>query len=560
MDKSKQQSFEKGAVVLIIATAISKIIGALFKIPLNNIIGDLGFGYYSSAYDLFLPIYGISMTGLPIVVSRMVASRAAEGRFRDAKAVFNVAKMAFTAAGLLMTFLMILLINPFLKLTDMTGSSLYSLLCVAPAIFFCCVISAYRGYYEGLNNMYPTAVSNIIEAACKLVFGYTLAFVTMKISHNVAYAAAAAICGVTIGVILGTLTVMLLGKIKGYGIDKKDYEDSLSTERKRELLKIIFMLSVPVVISSFITNISSLVDVVTVKWQLGKLMSEHGDFIKNIYKESINSYNDAAHKVLSDSTIPTFLYGVRSKTYTVYNLIPTIAAVLGVSALPTLVNVWCTNREDKQEIKKCIDSILRFTALIVFPAGIGMIAIAPQIMELLYHSHASVEIGAPILRIYGASALFAGMCVPLMNMLQAVGKPYVPLYNMLVGAVIKTALNIILISVPGINVNGAAIGTLCCFVFIFVFNFHALVKHTGVMPDIFRNILKPFVAALLCGGSAFGFVLLFGKGDIKTVLAIFCAAVVYFFAVLLLKVVTVDEILKHPRVRKLRFLSKNVEK
>lgn len=556
MNKPKKQSFEKGAVVLIIATAISKIIGALFKIPLNNLIGDLGFGYYSSAYDLFLPIYGISMTGLPIVVSQMVSSRVAETKFRDAKTVFNISKTAFSAAGLLITFLMILLINPFLKLTDMTGESLYSLLSIAPAIFFCFLISAYRGYYEGLNNMYPTAVSNVIEAVCKLVFGYTFAYITMKTSKNVAYAAAAAIWGVTIGMILGTLAVMLIGKVKGCGIQKSQCDNSLKTENKRSLLKIIFVLSVPIVLSSLITNISSLIDVVTIKWQLGRLMAEHGDFIKTIYSESINSYNREANTVLSDSTIPTFLYGVRSKTYTIYNLIPTIAAVLGVSALPTLVKVWCAKREDKREIKKCINSVLRFTSLLVFPAGIGMIAIAPQIMELLYDSFASVQIGAPLLRIYGAAALFAGMCVPLMNMLQAVEKHYAALYNMIVGLVVKIILNIVLASVPRINVNSAAIGTLCCYAVIFILNFHTLVKHTGVMPDITANILKPFAAALVCGGSAYLFVCSLGVSSVATILAIMFAAIVYAVMVLLLKVVTFEELLSHLRIKNRKFSQK----
>lgn len=556
MPKRKQQSFVEGALVLVVATALAKIIGALFKIPLNNIIGDLGFGYYSSAYDLFLPIYGISMTGLPMVVSRMVAERVAEGRHLSAKRVFSAAFTAFTLGGIILTVLMLLLIKPFLALTDMTGSSLYSLLAIAPAWFFCCVISAYRGYYEGYGNMYPTAVSNIIEAACKLIFGYTLAYITVKQSGNVAYAAAAAISGVTIGVLLATLVTMLYHKLKGVSVQESELSACPETEKRRDILKMLLFLSVPVVISSFVTNVASLVDVMTVKWQLGELMEEHGALLENMYSASIEDYNSAAHKFLSGETLPTFLYGVRSKTYTIYNLVPTIAAVLGVSALPSLVRVWCSEDREKSEVKDCVNSILKFSAIIVFPAGVGMAAIAPDIMDLLYKSHASVEIGAPLLRIYGVTAIFAGLCVPLISMLQAVGKPYVPVRNMLIGAAIKTGVNILLVSVPEVNVRGAAWGTLCCFVYIFVCNFYSLCRHTGVMPDVSLTLIKPLFAALFCGATAFGVRALLGSGSLKTVVAIIAAATVYVVLLFVLSVISLEELSKNPVIGRLNLFHK----
>lgn len=549
MSKRQQHSFLEGAAILVIATALSKIIGAVFKIPLNNIIGDLGFGYYSSAYDLFVPIYGISLTGLPMVVSRMVAERVAEGRYLSAKRVFKVSVIAFTAFGAVMTALMFLLIKPFLALTDMTGATYYSLLAVAPAWLFCCVMSAYTGYYEGYGNMYPTAWANVIEALSKLVFGYTFAYVAVKKSANVAHAAAAAILGVTIGVFLATLFTFIYYKVKG---DNAKQITNENVEPKREILKSIALLAVPIVLSSFVTNMTTFIDLITVKWQLGNLMGESFEHIKAMYGASIDEYNATAHELLTVENMPTFLYGVRSKTNTIYNLVPSIVSVLGISALPSLVHVWCKENCKQDEVKNCINSVLKVTSIITFPAAIGMIAVAPNIMSLLYESHASVEIGAPLLRIYGVAAIFSGLSVPLVNMLQAVGKPYLPVRNMLIGAALKTALNIGLVAVPNINVHGAAYGTLGCFLCIFVLNFYSLCKITGVKPEVWGTLIKPLFAALICGAAALLCSTLLGLGTLKTLLSIAVAAVIYFVLLFAFSVLKIEDVLKSPILDKLK--------
>ncbi|MBQ2274381.1 MAG: polysaccharide biosynthesis protein [Clostridia bacterium] len=547
MSKRQQHSFLEGAAILVIATALSKIIGAVFKIPLNNIIGDLGFGYYSSAYDLFVPIYGISLTGLPMVVSRMVAERVAEGRYLSAKRVFKVSVIAFTAFGAGMTALMFLLIKPFLALTDMTGATYYSLLAVAPAWLFCCVMSAYTGYYEGHGNMYPTAWANVIEALSKLVFGYTFAYVAVKKSANVAHAAAAAILGVTIGVFLATLFTFIYYKVKG---DNAKQITNENVEPKREILKSIALLAVPIVLSSFVTNMTTFIDLITVKWQLGNLMGESFEHIKAMYGASIDEYNATAHELLTVENMPTFLYGVRSKTNTIYNLVPSIVSVLGISALPSLVHVWCKEDHKQDEVKNCINSVLKVTSIITFPAAIGMIAVAPNIMSLLYESHASVEIGAPLLRIYGVAAIFSGLSVPLVNMLQAVGKPYLPVRNMLIGAALKAALNIGLVAVPNINVHGAAYGTLGCFLCIFVLNFYSLYKITGVKPEVWGTLIKPLFAALICGAAALLCSTLLGLGTLKTLLSIAVAAVIYFVLLFAFSVLKIEDVLKSPILNK----------
>ncbi len=550
----RKQSFEYGAVILLSATVLSKLIGALFKIPLNNLLGDLGFGYYSSAYDLYYPIYGISITGLPVAVSQMVSQRTAQRRFCDAEKVFFESLRCFAVAGVLLLAATVALSGVFVKLTDPTGNTLYGILAVAPAMLICFIVSAYRGYFEGKQNMTPVAVTSLIEALCKLCFGYTLAAFAVKSGKSASIAAAAAITGVTLGTLFGAVYMAFYRRFKG----EKPTLSVDDGERSSEIRKALFLFAVPVVIGSLVGNLAAFVDVVTVKWQLGRLVERAGDGLRMLYASSVVDYEFVSGEVLDNAAMSTFLYGVRSKAYTIFNLVPTLAGMFGVSAIPVLSGLW-SQGANRENIKKCIDSVLRLTALVVMPAGIGMTALSPRIMSLLYKSTASVEIGAPMLAIYGISAIFAGLSMPLISMLQAVGKEKIPVINLLFGMIVKIAVNLITVGIERVNVLGAAYGTLCCFAFIFVLNFICLVRVTKIKPNLKVDIIKPLSAALLCGATAY-IICLFFTSSAATLLAILAAAVVYMSAVFVFGIITREDILNLPRGEKLILLLEKAKK
>ena len=144
--------------------------------PLSELIGTLGFGYFDSAYQLFTPIYTLAMAGLPIAISRVVAEQMQQGKYKNVRRSLKVTKRLFLVTGLTGFILMLLLIYPFVHFTDETGKTVYSLFAIAPSLLICCIMSAYRGYYEGLRNMYPTAVSDVIEALGKLILGLSFAY------------------------------------------------------------------------------------------------------------------------------------------------------------------------------------------------------------------------------------------------------------------------------------------------------------------------------------------------------------------------------------------------
>ena len=563
-NKRKQQSFQYGAMILLCSTILVKIIGAIFKIPLSNLIGDVGFGYFDSAYQLFTPIYTLAMAGLPIAISRVVAERMQQQRYRDVRKSLRVTQRIFLITGLTGFVIMLLLIYPFVHFTDATGKTIYSLFAIAPSLLFCCIMSAYRGYYEGLRNMYPTAASDVIESLGKLILGYGFAFIIMRITDDVALAAAGAMLGIMVGGAASATFLVLRYKIKGDGITKEELETAPKPDSSKTIAKTIIAIAIPVVLASLANSVSSLVDVSLVKWQLTNMMDKHADTIRNIYDASIKNYNFIQFKngreLLTNAEIPTFLYGIRGKAFTLYNLVPTITSVLGVSALPVLTSCWAKGEGDKTLVKRNMESTLKFTALIAMPVGFGFLFLGPQIMELMYNTKASVEIGGVMLRIYGVAAMFAGLAIPMISMLQAIGKEKVSLRNVAIGAALKVIVNFIFVGMPNINIKGAAIGTCVSYCFIFIANLLSLIKYTGVMPNIYKTIAKPVIAALCCGIMALASGFVFGGfGGIGTILQIAVAAIVYFVVLIVLNTFEEDDFASLPKGDKILNILKKLK-
>lgn len=565
-DVKKPQSFLQGSFILLIATALVKVIGALFRIPLGNLMDDagVGMGYYSVAYDLYLPIYSLAMAGLPIAISRMVAENIAKKKYKDVHRTLSVTRKAFWVTGTVSFLLMCAIAYPFAYFTK-SIDALPAIFCIVPSLIFCCIMSTYRGYYEGLRNMYPTAISQVIEALGKLILGYGLAWAVITYTGSLIYGAAAALLGITLGTAFGALYLVVKYRRQPLAWTNEEWEASPEPKSNRETLKMLIAIAVPVVLGSMVTYVTGFIDVVMVKSQLANVIENHyayfqgaypnliANCIKQIVEESNGALTEAA--VLADpaeiqASLSNALYGCyKGYAYSIYNLIPVLTSVLGVSALPVLATSWA--KKDKEGTKKNVESMLRTTVLIAFPAGLGIATLAKPILTLLYSNHSTVvDVAAPLLTVLGVAAAFAGISIPITNMLQAIGRQKVPVRNMAIGAVLKIVVNFILVGNYKVNMLGAPIGTLCCYVFIAVANFICLVKYSSVMPNIVSTIVKPLVSALLCCAAAFG-VSGFVGGKLGTLLAIIAAVFVYLVALALLKAIEKDDVLSMPKGEKI---------
>ncbi len=555
--RDKQQSFMHGSLVLMLATMLVKVIGAIYRIPLANLLGEDGMGYYSTAYDLYLPMYSLAMAGLPVAISRIIAEHIAAGRYQDVATTLKVAKRSFWVTGGVGFVLMCSLAYPFVAYTGNYGA-LRAVFCIAPCLLICCVMSAYRGYYEGLKNMTPTAISQVIEALGKLVLGYGLSYAVLLVRadnspETLSLAAAASLLGITVGTIISTAYLVVKYHREKDLFTLEQLAAAPAAKSARETLRNLVIIAVPIVLGSLVTYVTSLIDVVMVQRQISQTVAEHPEVFKNLYSGFLAFKAEESGMSESDylfNELPNALYGChRGYAYSIYNLIPTITSVLGVSAIPILASAW--TQGDKEGVRLNTETVFRTTALVSMPAGLGIFALAGPILSFLYSSEYAVAIATPNLRILGLAAVFAGLTIPMTSILQAIGRQKIPVRNMAIGAVIKIAVNFTLVSIPQINIKGVPVGTLCCYVYIFITNFLAIRKYSSVKLNLFSILIKPFIAGALCAGTAFVVSALLGTSKIATILALFAAVVVYVLAVSVLKCVERSDVLSLPKGEKI---------
>ncbi|MBR0536211.1 MAG: polysaccharide biosynthesis protein [Clostridia bacterium] len=580
-DKSaKKQNVLGGAMVLVVATALVKIIGAVYKIPLTGIIGSLGRGYFASAYNIYTPIYAISMAGLPVAVSTIVSKNVALGKYRDVKQVMKITFPLFLALGIVGTGALLLAARPYV---DSVGSpyAIFSVYAIAPSILFCCMMSTYRGYYEGLNNMYPTAISQVIESIGKLVFGLVLSYgvinyATAEVAANgqvfgqmaegdalpaivYAVAAAAAILGVTLGTVFGTIYTVLRHKIKKDGISKDMLVNSPLATRNKDTVSEIIKIAVPTAVSSLVLNITNFIDTWMIQNRLKSVVAESFSVIMGIYGDSIEQAS------ISSDAIHTFLYGAYDTTLDFRNLIPTIMMTLGVSAIPIISGARAKN--DGKTINETVNTVFRTTMLIALPAGAGFFALSEPILSLLYtgtENQSGIAVAAPVLALYGLMMPILTLSSPLTNILQAIGRADVPAKALAIGCAFKIGLNFFLIGIPSVNIKGAVFGTAFFYLLCIFINYFVLRKETGVRIDIKTVLVKPFIAAVLCGVSAWGSytllcsVLTFGDmssrlngHSLACLISIGVAVLVYAISALLLKTLVKNDILLLPKGEKI---------
>lgn len=581
----KHQSFIEGTTILVAATVLVKIIGALFRIPLGSLIGGTGMGYFSKAYDLYSLFYAISVAGLPIAVSRIVAERVAQKRFKDVFKTLRIAQRLFFIVGLVATVIFAVVVIFFV---DHDGGVL-SMTCIIPLVIICCFMSSYRGFYEGLRNMYPTAISSVIEALVKLLLGLGLAyFVIFKataeynalgtvfgnavevpvgasdevIKSAIADAAspiasAVAVFSITLGSLLAMVFLIFYHRIRGPRILREEIALSPRTISGKDTAISLIKIAVPITLASLVTAITAPIDLFTVQTSLESAIDKSPETFMTMYDGLL-----PVGVTLEDmSKVPTYLYGCyKGFGYSIFNLIPSITSMVGVGVLPVLATAWV--ERNKPEIKSNINAMMKISALFSMPCGIGVSVMAKPLLELLYSSKTAseIEVTAPLLTILGIAALFTGMTTPMTNLLQAIGKQNIPVINIGIGAVIKLILNLILVSIPGINIKGAAFGTLALYVFHFIASYIAIVKYSGVKINFVSSLLKPFISALACGGAALGVASMLPRfissGKIVTVLSIAAAGIVYLVVLLLIKGITAEDMKMVPKGDKIAKLLK----
>lgn len=566
MGQSKKQSFLHGALILSAAAILVKVIGALFKIPLS-LIDSTAFGYFDTAYSIYVPIYTIAIAGFPIAVSRMVSESLTLGRYRDVRVIYRVALKIFFFTGTLGTLVMLVASFIYPNFVHMPNARA-TMLVMSPAILFCCIVSAHRGLYEGTRNMYPTAVSQVIEALGKLIIGLGLAYGALYVGQwqfahggkvygqvvetaaeavtaSLPYVAAGGMAGVTIGSLFALLYMMALHHRRGDGITREELRAAPRPRSTKRIFRALLAIAVPVVLGSLATQLTNIIDVVSLQKCLAIDLQNNGDVIRGMFSAEI-----AADKT---QDVMGWLIGKRGIAMTYVNLVPNITLTFGISALPVVTAAWAS--KDRRQLKTTVASVLRVTLLIAMPAGVGLSVLGKPIMHMIY-GQSTANISGPMLQVLGIAVIFICLIAPINALLQAVGRADLPAKIILVGGAVKLLLNIVLVLQPRLNIMGSAYSTLACYTVMVLLSLIALRRVIRVRYQVRAVFLKPLVAALCCGAAAWsshGLLTHFGlvNAKIATVLAIGLAAVVYVVALLLLKTLTREDVLMLPKGQKI---------
>jgi stage V sporulation protein B len=566
-----KQSFLHGALILMVAIALVKIIGALFKIPLAWILTPVGNGYFGNAYSLYFPIFSLATAGFPIAIARLVSENSAKGRYRDIRQIHTASIKIFLFLGIFAFCIMFFGAKPYVSyaVSNNPENALPAIYALAPAIIFNSLMAIYRGYYEGLRNMYPTAISEIVEALCKLIFGLTAAYLIIQSGlkefaasgtvygvqrateeyakiATLPYAAAGAILGVTIGSVFGFLFLFIYHKRHSDGITEEMLRSSPRPLPMKYTTSRLIRTAIPIALGSLAVNLSTLIDSTFLQKRINDIMLEHPQVVLNMYGSII------PESVVKLNNVPTFLFGCFANASTLFMLVPAITQAFGVSALPNVTEAWTGGNPKK--IKKSIESVLRIVAMITIPAGLGLSVLATPIAGLLYGGNNAPQIIGKILTVLGLGAVFAAMSTPINSMLQAVGRVDLPVKLLAVGLGIKLVLNYTLVGIPEINVMGAGTGTLVCYLFIMVFSLYFLCKETKITPNLIGVFLKPLLSSVICVTAAYfvqklGVMLHFGK--LGTCLAMLVAGILYVFCMLWFKALSKNDILMLPKGQKI---------
>ena len=561
MGKQKKQSFVQGALILSLAVIISKIVGALFKIPLQ-MMSPVAFGYFNAAYEIYVPISTIAMAGLPIAVSRMVSESITLGRYRDVRMIYRVAVKVFLITGTVGSLLMFILSFVYVQVTGLTGA-LGSMLVMSPTIFFCCLMSAHRGLYEGTRNMAPTATSQVIEALGKLLLGLGGAYGMLMLgrwqfhqgmavfgqagdSQTFPFVAAGAMLGVTLGSLLALIYMVVRHHKHGTGMQLTREEIAASPRPRgtRVIFRALLAIAIPVALGSLATQVTNLIDSVSLQWCLKTVIGSNEGQLREIY-------NYASTAGLSADDFQAWLGAIRGTALTYVNLVPNFTLTFGISALPVVTAAWVS--KNKRQLKGTVESVLRITLLIALPAGVGLTVMAGPIMHLIYASDMA-DASARLLTILGLSTVFICLIAPINSILQAVGRADIPVKVVLVGGAIKLALNLILILQPSINIMGSAYSTLVCYVVMVFISLIALRRVVGVRMRWRTVFLKPLISALCCGAAAWAANGLLSRaipGKLATVAAVCIAGLVYIVVLLLAQALTKEDVLMLPKGQKI---------
>lgn len=516
MAQNEKKSFVKGAFILGAAGLICKIIGAFFRIPMYNMLGD-GMQYYEAVYPYYSTLLVISSAGLPTAISRMVAEHSTLGDMAGAKKVFQKSLIMLVCIGAVTTALMYLGAD-FLAKTTVGAGAAMSFRMMSPALLIVSIMCAYRGYLQGLQQMTGTAMSQLAEQAGKLAIGLYLAHLWMP--KGLEYGAMGAVAGVTLSELLALIVVALF-----YAFRKRDLaplepsDPQTPAESTGRIFRNLLAIAIPVTIGASIMPIMGIVDASLIKSTLIDI-----------------GFSEAAASMR--------FVALRSNVTNIINMPAVLTIALAMSLVPTVSAARAT--KDIKGIHKASAMGIKLAMFIGIPCSIGLFALAAPAIDFLYDIDPErLAIASALMRTSAIGVIFLSLVQTLTGILQGVGKQHIPVINLFIGGVVKVVLMLTLMKNPNIEIQGAAISTTACYIVAGVLDAIFLIRYTKLRLKVMDTFIKPIVASLIMGSVAYfayGFVMKYlSSNTIATAAAIAVGFGLYLVLTLWMRMFTKDD-------------------
>ena len=492
--KANNHKFLKGTLILTISSIVVKVIGSLNWIILSRVMGGEGIGLYQMGFPIYLMAITVSSAGIPVAISIITAEKLAQKDYLGAQRVFHISLRLLLLTGLVFSGALLfgagwLIDNHLIR----DGRAYYSIIALAPAVFFVTFLSSFRGYLQGWQIMTPTAASEIVEQLTRVVT--MIFFANMFMPRGLAYAAGGASMGAGVGAFCGLLVLCWF-----YTRLKKQFHNEINNQKVEfakesswDVVKRLVRLALPVSMSSLMLPVVANLDLLIVPARL-----EVAGFNVSEATEMFGYLTGMAVPLINLSTILT--------------------ASLAISLVPAISESRIM--KDQAGIKAKLKTAFSVTSIITIPCTIGLFILAEKIATMIYNAPNA----APAIQTMSTAIFMLGLHQVSTGILQGLGKTTIPVINMIIAATTKVVLSWVLTAIPEMGIKGAAWATVSDIGVAAIMNLFFIYKYTGFSLSI-GGVLKPFLASLAMGAAVWGVLLITPSWGAWNILASLIVAV-----------------------------------
>lgn len=521
--------------ILAAAGLIARAIGIVRRIPLTNIIGDVGNGYYAAAYELYAIILLLSSYSLPLAVSKMVAARVSRGQYKNAKKIFRASLVFATVSGGI-ACLIVLFFADFLAGSVMgEPMSATALRVLAPTLLIVAIMGVFRGYFQGLGTMTPTAISQIVEQIFLVVFSLIFANIAfgkgelygnlmMSDRYAPAQGAAGATLGCGIGAMAGLLFLLVVYMASRKNMIKAEHKDvTKANEDYVSIFRVLILTIVPVLISSVMYNVCGVLD----------------QIIYNHYMLA-NGLED----------LKTFNWGVYSGKYKVLiNLPIALASAMCSAIVPSLAASFA--KHDTASARSKVASAIRATMMVTIPSAVGLAVLGKPIVDMLFSGE--VDLAGQMLLMGTLSVIFYALSTLGNGILQGIGKMYVPIINAAIALVVHLLSLWAMLYFMKLDIMAVVFSNIIFSLVMFILNHLAIRKYIGYRQELIKTFIIPLIVSVVMGAVSFGIYHLFRlflPVTASCIIALVVAVVIYFAGMVMLKGFRESELAGIPMIGK----------